>query len=158
MRKLLRRYWWPVGFSDHLKNKLTFIRLLGEDLVLFRHGNGRPGVLGALCSHRRVNLCLGNVTKNGLSCRYHGWMYDIDGKVLETPGEPQESKLKEIVHHLSYPVEELGGLVFAYLANLCRSCRGSNFWPLRGIEIPQSRPLTIAIGLNALRTALTRSM
>ncbi len=115
MGELLRRYWWPVGISAHLKEKPTFIRLLGEDLVLFRDGQGRAGVVGALCSHRRANLCLGNVEKQGLRCRYHGWLYDIGGKVLQTPGEPPGSKLKDGVHHLAYPVEELGGLVFAYL-------------------------------------------
>jgi len=98
--------------------------LLSEDLVLFRDGQGRAGVLGALCSHRRAHLCLGNTEKQGLRCRYHGWLYDIGGKVLQTPGEPPESKLKESVQHLSYPIEELGGLVFAYLgpkpAPLCR--------------------------------------
>lgn len=115
MGNLLRRYWWPVGFSAHLKDKPTFIRLLCEDLVLFRDGKGRPGVLAALCSHRRANLCLGNTEREGLRCRYHGWLYDINGKVLQTPGEPPESKLKERIQHLSYPAEELGGLVFAYL-------------------------------------------
>jgi 5,5'-dehydrodivanillate O-demethylase len=68
-----------------------------------------------LCSHRRANLCLGNTEKQGLRCRYHGWLYDVGGKVLQTPGEPAGSKLKDSVHHLSYPTEELGGLVFAYL-------------------------------------------
>lgn len=115
MGELLRRYWWPVGFSDHLKDKPTFIRLLCEDLVLFRDGKARPGVLEALCSHRRANLCLGYVEEMGLRCRYHGWLYDINGKVLQTPGEPPESSLKESIHHLSYPVEELGGLIFTYL-------------------------------------------
>ena len=61
--EMLRRYWWPVGISAELRNKPTFIRLLGEDLVLFRDGTGRPGVLGAYCSHRRANLCLGDVEK-----------------------------------------------------------------------------------------------
>ena len=115
MGELLRRYWWPVGISAHLKDKPTFSRLLCEDLVLFRDGRGRPGVVGALCSHRRANLCLGDVERDGLRCRYHGWLYDINGKLLQTPGEPPDSKLKESVHHLSYPVEELGGLVFTYL-------------------------------------------
>ncbi len=61
MGELLRRYWWPVGISADLKDKPTFIRLLCEDLVLFRDRKGRPGILGAHCSHRRANLCLGNV-------------------------------------------------------------------------------------------------
>ncbi len=115
MGELLRRYWWPVGISTDLKDKPTFIRLLCEDLVLFRDHEGRPGILGAHCSHRRANLCLGNVEERGLRCRYHGWVYDIEGNVLETPGEPLRSGLKEGVHHLSYPAEELGGLVFTYL-------------------------------------------
>ncbi len=115
MGELLRRYWWPVGISADLKDKPSFIRLLCEDLVLFRDRKGRPGVLGALCSHRRANLCLGSTEERGLRCRYHGWVYDINGNVLETPGEPPESKLKESVQHLSYPAEELGGLVFTYL-------------------------------------------
>jgi 5,5'-dehydrodivanillate O-demethylase len=113
--EFLRRYWWPVGISADLKDKPTLIRLLGEDLVLFRDGKGRPGILGAVCSHRRANLCLGNVAAEGLRCRYHGWLYDINGKVLETPGEPPESTLKDEVQHLSYPAQELGGLVFTYL-------------------------------------------
>ncbi|MEE9143938.1 MAG: Rieske 2Fe-2S domain-containing protein [Candidatus Binatia bacterium] len=115
MGELLRRYWWPVGISADLKDKPSFIRLLCEDLVLFRDRKGRPGVLGALCSHRRANLCLGSTEERGLRCRYHGWVYDINGNVLETPGEPRESKLKESLNHLSYQVEELGGLVFTYL-------------------------------------------
>ena len=86
MGELLRRYWWPVGISADLKDKPTFIRLLGEDLVLFRDGKGRPGVLGALCSHRRANLCLGNVEEKGIRCRYHGWLYDTDGNVLDWRG------------------------------------------------------------------------
>lgn len=115
MGKLLRHYWWPVGFSDALKDKPTFIRVLGEDLVLFRDGKGNPGVLAAQCSHRRANLCLGSTEKEGLRCRYHGWLYDVTGKVLQTPGESSASNLKDTVKHLSYDVEELGGLVFTYL-------------------------------------------
>ena len=64
---------------------------LGEDLVLFRDLSGRPGVLGAKCAHRRANLCLGNVSKSGLRCRYHGWLYNHEGRVLEMPGEPAGS-------------------------------------------------------------------
>ena len=86
MGELLRRYWWPVAMSDLLKEKPTSIRLLGEDLVLFRDGQGRAGVVGALCSHRRANLCLGNTEKQGLRCRYHGWLYDVRGKGFTDPG------------------------------------------------------------------------
>lgn len=115
MGELWRRYWIPVGISADLKDRPTFIRVLGEDLVLFRDGSGQPGLLGALCSHRRANLCLGDVEQKGLRCRYHGWLYDTNGKVLQTPGEPRESTLKENIRHLAYPVQELGSLIFAYL-------------------------------------------
>jgi len=118
MGELLRRYWWPVGISAHLKDKPTFIRVMGEDLVLFRDGQGRAGVLGAYCAHRRANLCLGDVETGGLRCRYHGWLYDTEGRVLQTPGEPPESKLKDGIRQLAYPVEELGGLVFAFSISL----------------------------------------
>lgn len=115
MGELLRRYWWPVGISADLKDKPTFIRVLCEDLVLFRDGHGRTGILGAYCSHRRANLCLGSTEQKGLRCRYHGWLYDTEGRLLQVPGEPPNSPLQERVNHLSYPVQELGGLIFAYL-------------------------------------------
>ncbi|HLH22352.1 MAG TPA: Rieske 2Fe-2S domain-containing protein [Chloroflexota bacterium] len=115
MGEVLRRYWWPVGISADLKEKPTLIRLLGEDLVLYRDRQRRVGVLGALCSHRRANLCLGSTTERGLRCRYHGWVYDATGRVLETPGEPPASALADRVQHPAYPAEELGGLVFVYL-------------------------------------------
>ena len=73
MGELLRRYWWPIGISAHLKEKPTYIRVLGEDLVLYRDSAGQPAIIGAKCAHRRANLCLGNVEKDGLRCRYHGW-------------------------------------------------------------------------------------
>src|SRR5262249_19691697 len=109
MGELLRRYWWPIGVSAHLRDKPTFVRLLSEDLVLYRLPSGTAAVLGARCPHRGANLCLGHVDQRGLRCRYHGWLYDADGRVLETPGE--KSDLKNRVHQTSYPVEELGGLI-----------------------------------------------
>lgn len=112
---MLRRYWWPVGISEHLKDKPTLIRLLSEDLVLFRNRSGSLGLIAAACSHRRANLCFGYIEGEGLRCRYHGWKYAVDGKVLDIPGEPPESKLKESTQHRSYHVEEMHGLILAYL-------------------------------------------
>ena len=114
MGEVLRRYWWPVGISDHLKDKPTFIRVLGEDLVLFRDRSGRSGVLEAHCSHRGVNLCFGTVQDHGLRCRYHGWVYDIDGNVVEIPGAP-DTTLQQSVKHRAYPAQDLGGLIFTYM-------------------------------------------
>lgn len=76
MGEFLRRYWWPIGISAHLKTKPTFIRIFGEDLVLFRNGLGKAGVIGAYCAHRRANLCLGDIEREGVRCRYHGWRMD----------------------------------------------------------------------------------
>jgi nitrite reductase/ring-hydroxylating ferredoxin subunit len=113
--EMFRRYWLPVGVSADLKAKPTLVRVLAEDLVLFRDGAGRPGLLGALCSHRRANLALGSQTARGLQCRYHGWQYDVAGRVIHTPGEPPESDIKETVQHTAYPCQEMGGLIFAYM-------------------------------------------
>lgn len=115
MGDLLRRYWWAVGISADLKDKPTFVRVLGEDLVLFRDGQGRPGLLGAYCSHRRANLCLGHVERDGLRCRYHGWKYDVGGKLLRAPGEAANSELYSRVQHKAYQCQELGGIVFTYM-------------------------------------------
>ncbi len=115
MGEFLRRYWWPIGISAHLKLKPTFIRVFGEDLVLFRDATGKAGVIGAFCAHRRANLCLGDIERDGVRCRYHGWLYDTSGKLVQIPGEPADSPIrKQDIRLPSYPVEELGGLIFAY--------------------------------------------
>lgn len=115
MGEVLRRYWWPVAIAADLKEKPSFIRILGEDLVLFRDRRGRAGLIEARCAHRRANLCLGTVALEGLRCRYHGWLYDREGRILDAPGTAPGSDLKEKVKQRAYPVEELGGLIFAYL-------------------------------------------
>jgi len=138
MGEFLRRYWWPIGISAHLKTKPTFIRVFAEDLVLFRDGRGKPGVIGAYCAHRRANLCLGNIENNGVRCRYHGWLYGTDGKLLQVPGEPPDSQLdKNSIRLPAYPVEELGGLIFAAKATFTSP----------------SRDFRTVTGCNASRTA-----
>lgn len=118
MGDFLRRYWWPVGFSAHLKDKPTFIKVMGEDLVLFRQLSGEPAVVGALCPHRRANLCLGSVGRHGVRCKYHGWVIDSKGSVAELPGEPLDSPFKATIKHPAYPAQELGGLIFVYMGPL----------------------------------------
>ncbi len=116
MGELLRRYWLPVGVSSDLKDRPTFIRVLGEDLVLFRGKGGQAGLLGAYCSHRRANLCLGTVVGDDLRCRYHGFTYDRGGRLVYVPKEvPDPAAYMASVQHPAYPVQELGGFVFAYL-------------------------------------------
>ena len=115
--EMLRRYWWPVGFTEHVKEKGRPVRtrLLGEDLVLFRDGNGRLGLLGLHCSHRGTSLEFGRVEDRGIRCCYHGWLYDVRGRCLEQPAEPEDSRFKDRVQHPAYQAQEIGGFIFAYI-------------------------------------------
>jgi phenylpropionate dioxygenase-like ring-hydroxylating dioxygenase large terminal subunit len=110
-----RRFWHPVMLSSGVRDLPVPVRILGENLVLFRDKGGRIGLLDRHCSHRGASLEFGVVTDCGLACCYHGWVYDIDGTVLETPGEPANSRLKDRVFHGAYPTHEEGGLIFAYM-------------------------------------------
>lgn len=83
--EMLRRYWHPVFLANELKDIPVAIRMLGEDLVLFRDGKGRPGLLGVKCCHRGTSLEYGQIKQNGLMCSYHGWTYDIKGRCIDTP-------------------------------------------------------------------------
>lgn len=115
MGELMRRFWQPVCLSEELGKLPKAIRILGEDLVAFRDLQGRIGVLDRHCSHRGASLEFGIVSEQGIRCCYHGWLYDVDGTILETPCEPAESRLKDTVCHGAYPAFERDGLVFAYI-------------------------------------------
>ncbi len=113
---LLRRYWHPIAAVDELVERWTKrVRLLGEDLVLFKDRSGHFGLIGEACPHRRASLAYGIPTAEGIRCPYHGWMFDGSGRCLEQPNEPEGSNFKDKVTTAGYPVEALGGLVFAYL-------------------------------------------
>jgi nitrite reductase/ring-hydroxylating ferredoxin subunit len=111
----LRRFWHPVGMTAELKDLPKRIRIMGEDLVLFRDGRAKIGLLELHCSHRGTSLEFGMVERCGIRCCYHGWLYDVDGRVLETPGEPPESTFKDRFFHGAYPTIEYKGLIFAYM-------------------------------------------
>ncbi len=113
--ELLRRYWQPIGFANELQDKPKKKRILGEDVVLFKDEYGKFGVLALRCMHRGTSLEFGHIESGGLRCCYHGWLYDVDGKVLETPGEGPASTFKERVRQPSYQVQELGGVLFVYM-------------------------------------------
>ena len=83
MGELLRRYWQPVALSAELKDLPKRIQILGEELVAFRDGSGRVGVLGVHCAHRGTSLEYGRIAPEGIRCCYHGWQYDIDGTIQE---------------------------------------------------------------------------
>ena len=115
--EMLRRYWWPIGFSELVAEKQspTKVRLLSEDFVLFRNGAGHLGLLELHCSHRGTSLEFGRVEDQGIRCCYHGWLYDTAGRCLEQPAEPADSTFKERIRHPSYKVREIAGFIFAYL-------------------------------------------
>ena len=113
--EMLRRYWHPVCLSANLKDIPIAVRMLGEDLVVFRDGKGRPGLLGIHCQHRLASLEYGQVMEDGLMCSYHGWRYDTQGRCIDTPLEPRNSDLKDKIRHLWYPVEEWGGVIWTYM-------------------------------------------
>lgn len=116
--ELLRRFWQPVCLSEELKDLPKRIRILGEDLVAFRDGQGRPGLLFFRCSHRGASLEYGRVEERGIRCCYHGWLYDVEGNILDMPLEPPGSPFKNHIQHPCYPVREFGGLVFTYMGPL----------------------------------------
>ena len=119
MGELLRRYWWPIaGASEFAEPGTRPVRLLGEDLVLYKDLGGRFGLLDRHCRHRRADLSYGYVEECGLRCNYHGWLYDADGACLAQPYEDMahpERRLRDEIRIKSYPVEERGGLLWAYL-------------------------------------------
>lgn len=111
----LRRFWHPIALAAELGAQPLPVRALGEDLVLFRTGAGALGLLHRHCSHRGTSLVYGRPTEQGIRCCYHGWLFAPDGRLLETPGEPADSKIRAGHFHGAYPVREAKGLIFAYL-------------------------------------------
>lgn len=116
--ELMRRYWQPVCLSADLKDLPKPVRILGEDLIAFRDGQGRTGLLFFRCSHRGTSLEYGRVEERGIRCCYHGWLYDVEGTVLEMPLEPASNSFLKKIQHPCYPIREFGGLVFAYMGPL----------------------------------------
>lgn len=110
-----RRYWVVVSRSEDLKDIPLRVKILGEELVLFRDDSARLGLLALHCSHRGTSLEYGDIECGGLRCPYHGWLYDIEGNCLEQPAEPPQSLFYKKVKQVSYPVRELGGLIWAYM-------------------------------------------
>jgi phthalate 4,5-dioxygenase oxygenase subunit len=117
MGQMLRRYWLPALKSEELEagGAPKRVRLLGENLVAFRDSAGRVGLLDENCPHRGASLVLARNEDCGLRCLYHGWKLDVDGKVVETPPEPDEHNFRDRVRALAYPVREAGGLIWTFM-------------------------------------------
>jgi phthalate 4,5-dioxygenase len=128
--QLLRQYWQPAALVDEFnpvfdarmgKRPLKAIKLLGQDLVLFKDASGAWGLLDRDCAHRGADLSFGRLESaaqgGGLRCPFHGWKFAADGRCLETPAEPAGSKLCERIQQRSYPVIEQSGVLFAWLGD-----------------------------------------
>ena len=114
---LMRRYWQPAALIDELQDPrpVKRVRLLGEDLVLFRDPAGRYGLLHRHCAHRGADLAFARCEDGGLRCPFHGWLYDVSGACLEQPAEPAGSTFHRKVRQPAYPCIERAGIVWAYL-------------------------------------------
>ena len=115
MGELLRRYWHPIALVADAGATPKPVRVLGEDLILFRDGAGRAGLVEARCCHRGTTLYYGRVEERGIRCCYHGWLFDVEGHCLEQPCEPEGGPARERVRQPWYPVQERYGLIFAYM-------------------------------------------
>jgi phenylpropionate dioxygenase-like ring-hydroxylating dioxygenase large terminal subunit len=115
--KLMRCYWQPAALADELSGARPVkpVRLLGESLVLFRDEQGRYGLLERGCPHRGTDLAFGRLEQGGLRCAFHGWLFDVEGRCLETPAEPEGSRMCANIRQKAYPVVEKSGILFAYM-------------------------------------------
>src|SRR5215212_6691304 len=115
--ELLRRYLHPIAIVSELTDEqpTSFVRILGEDLVAFKDKSGNVGLIQDHCAHRGASLLYGRVEERGISCAYHGWLYDTKGDCLECPAEPAGSKFHLTVKMRAYPVKPFIGFYWAYL-------------------------------------------
>jgi 5,5'-dehydrodivanillate O-demethylase oxygenase subunit len=115
--ELLRRYWHPVAAAAELAEKKPIlpVKILNEELVVYRDRKGNYGLVGEHCPHRLASLAYGRVDDEGIRCPYHGWKFDGAGRCLEQPAEPPDSTFKDRIKHVAYPIQYLGGLIYAYL-------------------------------------------
>jgi hypothetical protein len=115
--RFLRSYWQPIAAAEEMPmggDPMT-VRIMSEDLVLFRDDEDRLGLIGQFCAHRGTDLSYGRVEDGGLRCLYHGWLFDIEGKCIDQPAEPEGRKFCHKIRHPAYPVQEKGGAIWAYM-------------------------------------------
>jgi phenylpropionate dioxygenase-like ring-hydroxylating dioxygenase large terminal subunit len=118
MGEWLRRFWTPLTLSSQLPEpdcEPREVRMLGEDLVVFRATDGRVGAIAPLCPHRQAPLVYGRNEDNGLRCIYHGWKFDVEGRCVDMPSEPAASNFKDKIRALRYPTCEAAGIIWIYM-------------------------------------------
>ncbi len=132
MGRIGRAHWVPACLSEELPEAdgtPVPVRLFGEDLVAFRDSEGKVGLMGRYCPHRRASLLLARNEDCGLRCLYHGWKMDAAGNVLEMPSEIGGSALREKVRHVAYPVQEWGGVVWTWMGQPIGKGEAPDFQP-----------------------------
>jgi phenylpropionate dioxygenase-like ring-hydroxylating dioxygenase large terminal subunit len=118
MGNLFRRYWLPVLMTEDMPepgSPPVRVKILSEKLVAFRDSEGKLGLIDEFCAHRGVSLWFGRNEDSGLRCPYHGWKYDVTGQCTEVPSEPEESGFSQKIKLKSYPLIELGGVLWTYM-------------------------------------------
>ena len=115
--KLMRRYWQPVALAQELggERPVVPVQLLGEKYVVFRDDQGRYGMLDRDCAHRGADLAFGRLEDGGLRCAFHGWLFDVDGRCLQMPAEPADSRMCQNLRQGAYPIVEKNGILFAFV-------------------------------------------
>lgn len=113
--EMLRRYWHPFALGSDATATPKAVRILGEDLILFRTGLGEVGLVHPRCCHRGTTLFYGDVTDDGIRCCYHGWLFDTEGRCLDMPVEVDRGQHKERYRQPWYPVHDYHGMLFAYM-------------------------------------------
>ena len=145
----LRCYWHPVALTSEVDETPKEIRILGEDLVIFKTTKGNIGLVHKACPHRRASMVYGKIEERGIRCCYHGWLFSPDGEILETPGENPDSKpaakLRETFKLGAYPVKEFNGLIFSYLGPMNKIPDFPNY---DAFEIPDTTSSPYRINYN----------
>src|SRR5437879_5522264 len=168
MGELMRRYWHPVATLSQMKDKYTKkVRVLGEDLILYKDLSGTYGLVDNFCPHRRMSMIYGVPEEHGLRCAYHGWLFGETGQCLEQPYEETEDpdgRFKDKVCIQAYPVQQMAGLLFAYLGPKpaplpCRatgcSARRTHSIPSISSGCTSASPITYSITSAAPTSTLT---
>src|SRR5216110_691980 len=118
MGELFRRYWIPALLDWELPERdcpPVRVKLLGEKLVAFRDTEGRIGMIEEFCAHRGVSLFFGRNEECGLRCPYHGWKFDVAGRCVNMPNEPEESNFRDKVQAVAYPCRDVNGVLWTYM-------------------------------------------
>jgi phthalate 4,5-dioxygenase oxygenase subunit len=144
MGQIMRRHWIAACLAEEVAEPdgaPKRVRLLGENLVVFRDSKGRLGVLDEFCAHRRASLVFARNEECGLRCLYHGWKFDVDGNIVDMASEPPGSNVPERIKQKSYPAREWGGFVWTYMGPIeeMREFEPPAFAPTRDVRVSATK-------------------